>query len=47
MKQFKTLLLEINSRSLKSQEKIINEKFLDWKGSNSQTDDIVVIGVKI
>jgi len=47
IQQFKALLLEINSESLVKQKEIINKKFFEWKGSNPQTDDILIIGIKI
>ena len=47
MKQFKDLLLVINNDSLENQKKIIETMFFNWKGNYPQTDDIVVVGIKI
>ncbi|MFZ5552091.1 MAG: tetratricopeptide repeat protein [Bacteroidota bacterium] len=46
-KQFKDLLVTINSKSMQSQKEILNEKIENWKGTNEQTDDILVIGIRI
>ncbi len=46
MKRFKNLLLEISKFPLKQQKEILWKRFLDWKGSTSQLDDILIIGVK-
>lgn len=46
-KQFKDLLVTINSKSMRSQKEILNETIENWKGTNEQTDDILVIGIRI
>ncbi|MBN8697517.1 MAG: tetratricopeptide repeat protein [Bacteroidetes bacterium] len=46
-KQFKDLLVTINSKSMQSQKEILNETIENWKGTNEQTDDILVIGIRI
>lgn len=47
IKNFKSLL-ETNSKlSVLEQEVKIAQEFINWKGKNEQTDDILLIGVKI
>ncbi|MBE7442827.1 MAG: tetratricopeptide repeat protein [Flavobacteriales bacterium] len=46
-KQLKDLLVTINSKSMESQKEILNETIENWKGTNEQTDDILVIGIRI
>jgi len=46
-KGFKSLLLEIQDHSMKEQKGILNKALSDWMGSNSQTDDILIIGVRV
>lgn len=45
--EFKKILLDIQYLSMKEQEMVLESTFQDWKGKNKQTDDILVIGVKI
>lgn len=44
---FKKKLLEINNLSFENQKKSLHETFDEWKKGNPQTDDVVVIGLKI
>jgi serine phosphatase RsbU (regulator of sigma subunit)/tetratricopeptide (TPR) repeat protein len=46
-KRFKELLTEINCLSLDEQKQILETKFDEWKGKYDQTDDVLVMGVKI
>jgi len=46
-KGFKNLLLEIQDLPMPEQKEIMNKTLCNWMGSNSQTDDILVIGVRI
>ena len=46
-KGFKSLLLEIQDQSMQDQKGILDKTLADWMGSNSQTDDILVIGVRV
>lgn len=51
-KKFKTsrmqeLLLSINNQPLKAQKKLFQEAFMNWKGSNEQVDDVLVIGIRV
>jgi serine phosphatase RsbU (regulator of sigma subunit) len=43
----KELLLKIHTLPLKEQKKILESEFFKWKGDNPQTDDVLVIGMKL
>ena len=45
-KRFKSLLLEISGLNMEEQKSTLHERFIEWKQSNDQVDDILVIGVK-
>ena len=47
IKKFKELLLKINHLPLKEQNIVLENTLNEWKGKNDQTDDIVVIGIRI
>jgi serine phosphatase RsbU (regulator of sigma subunit)/HAMP domain-containing protein len=46
-KQFRQLLLEINSLAIHEQLATIERRFDDWRGDHEQVDDVLVIGVRI
>jgi phosphoserine phosphatase RsbU/P len=46
-RRFEELLLNIHSRPLAEQKEMLKTTLYDWMGSNSQVDDILVIGIKI
>lgn len=46
-KQFKEILLKYNSVQMSELKDILEQEWLRWRGSNQQTDDILVIGVQI
>ena len=46
-KAFKNLLLEIQDLPMLEQRKVMDKTLNDWMGNNSQTDDILVIGVRM
>ncbi len=46
-KRLVNLLTEIREEPMKKQKDILVRTFDDWKGSNEQTDDVVMIGLKI
>ena len=46
-KNFKNLLLSIQNKSILDQHDYLNDFIENWKGNMEQTDDILVIGVKI
>ena len=45
-KYFKELLLDIHNLPVEDQKHILEQKHNEWKGENSQTDDILVIGFR-
>lgn len=45
-KRFADFLLEIAHHPMNIQYDLIKKSFLDWKGNNEQTDDVLVIGIK-
>ncbi len=45
--RFQELLLNIQSKNMKQQYDILNETIKNWQGSRTQTDDILVVGIKI
>jgi len=46
-KRFKEVLATISSLEIDEQEKTLHETFNAWKGSMEQTDDLLVIGIRI
>ncbi len=46
-RRFRELLGSISSLSAQVQKQRIDQEFSSWKGSNEQTDDVLVIGVKL
>lgn len=46
-KRLKELLLEIHHLPLEKQKEILSSTFDTWKGSGSQIDDVLVMGVKL
>lgn len=47
LSRFQKLLTTIQHKTLEDQKNILNNSIEKWKGGNTQTDDILVIGVKI
>ncbi len=47
IKRFRTLLESIAKKPLSEQKAILEQEFSAWKGSNQQTDDVLVMGFKI
>lgn len=45
--KFKNLLIEISSKPMDEQKKILIQTFNDWKGDLEQVDDICIIGVRV
>jgi len=41
------LLLEVHDKRIEEQKQIIFETFINWKGNQSQVDDILIMGIKI
>ena len=46
-KRFKEILTSISIQEIDTQEKTLHETFSAWKGSMEQTDDLLVIGIRI
>jgi serine phosphatase RsbU (regulator of sigma subunit)/Tfp pilus assembly protein PilF len=46
-KQLEELLIEIHQMPLEEQKQRLNEEIEKWKGNKEQTDDILLIGIKI
>lgn len=46
-KKFKDFLTSIQKFSMKEQKAALDKFFLEWKGNMEQTDDVLVIGIKI
>lgn len=46
-KQLKEILLEIHQKPMEEQKEYLKNRFNEWKGKESQIDDILLIGIKI
>ena len=46
-KKFNQLLLDIHQKPMAEQKEILEKTIETWKGVHPQTDDILVIGVKL
>lgn len=46
-KNFKNLLLSIHDKNMQEQHEYLNNYIENWKGNMEQTDDILVIGVRV
>jgi len=46
-KKFKDLLLGLNDLAMPEQKENLDRTLLKWMGNNSQTDDILIIGVRV
>ncbi|MES2731169.1 MAG: two-component regulator propeller domain-containing protein [Bacteroidota bacterium] len=47
LKNFKQLLLDVQSLDFPAQKEILNNTIETWKGQNFQTDDMLVIGFRV
>jgi len=45
--KFKKLLLDIHDQPMYEQKEILEQTLSEWMGTNSQTDDILVIGARV
>jgi len=45
--QVKDLLLTVQDKKMKEQEKVLDETFEAWKGNTVQIDDVTAIGIKV
>jgi serine phosphatase RsbU (regulator of sigma subunit) len=46
-KKFKEVLLSIQHLSMPEQEKYLDNFIADWRSNMEQTDDVLVIGVRV
>jgi serine phosphatase RsbU (regulator of sigma subunit) len=46
-RRFRELLLEISSLPMDEQKLVLKEKLKNWKGDHPQTDDVLIIGIKV
>jgi serine phosphatase RsbU (regulator of sigma subunit) len=46
-KHFRTLLNRLSTLPIEEQPKMITEVFNSWKGDHPQTDDILILGIKL
>jgi len=44
-RRFKEILLELPNNNPNSAYKILNDRFLEWRGDHKQIDDVLVIGI--
>jgi len=47
VKNLKKLLFEISEKPMNEQKQILEQTFDDWKGEKKQTDDVLIVGIKI
>jgi serine phosphatase RsbU (regulator of sigma subunit) len=45
-KRMREFFLKISHLPMKAQKEKLEEEFTTWKGSNTQTDDVVILGIK-
>lgn len=46
-KQLEELLLSIHQLPMDEQQRLLEEKFISWKGNLGQVDDVLIMGVKV
>lgn len=46
-KRMRDLMARIYTQSPETQEKIMDDEFIKWKGNNEQVDDVCIIGIRI
>ncbi|PWJ43335.1 PP2C family protein-serine/threonine phosphatase [Sediminitomix flava] len=46
-KRFREFLSTLTTKSVEQQKDILEKEFTDWKGHQAQTDDILVVGIKL
>jgi len=47
VKNFKDILADICMLPMSEQQTVLEQKFNDWRGSNEQTDDVLLVGVAV
>ena len=43
---FKKLITELADKDLVIQKQMLTAEFLNWKGSNDQVDDVLIMGIR-
>ena len=46
-KRFKDILRDVAKNPTVEQQEKLKKEMLDWKGDRSQTDDILILGIKV
>ena len=46
-RRFKDMILSVNDRSAELQAKVLLNQFNEWKGNLNQTDDVMVMGIRL
>lgn len=46
-RRFKNLIADVQKYPMEKQRQLVDDAFKEWKGSNSQIDDVLVIGVQL
>ena len=44
---FRDILQSVSALSMAEQKAILDEKLESWKGNQSQTDDVLVVGIRV
>ena len=47
IRKFRNLIHEIHHKELAAQKQILAHEFQTWKGSHEQTDDVLVVGIRV
>ncbi len=47
IRRFRELLIEVASLPMEDQKELLMERFKEWKADNEQTDDVLIMGIKI
>lgn len=47
VKNLKKLLFEISDKSMPEQKQILEQTFDTWKGNHKQTDDVLIVGIRL
>jgi len=47
VKKLKNLLFEISEKPMNEQKQLLEKTFDDWKGEQKQTDDVLILGIRV
>jgi serine phosphatase RsbU (regulator of sigma subunit) len=47
IRNFKRLLTQVHTAPIPHQQRVLEEAFRDWQGKQKQTDDVVVVGIRL